>query len=291
MLACLPLLLFFTAPAEAADSKVDADTVLARARHAYRLAPAYRAEGMVTSHIIDADKGRETTLSGRFTMQLGRPRLYRITWSQQVDSLPSREGAVWNAGEGPRLLQAEADTCSALADDRLALAAATGVSMGVANFIPHLFFDLGKDTDSLSRLKEATYETDAEMDGRTCHVIRGTASDTITVRLWIDASTYEIRRIENAFGGSPRIDLTPEDEAEALRAAGREVNEANRRAVRSALAKARAALGNVKGRTIQEHRGIDMIGVPGEDSYEVPLPEGVMMVEGLSDTADLKESP
>ena len=289
MLWCLlPCLL---APSAPADTEHDVDTILARVRHAYRLAPAYRSEGTVTSHIIEADEGRETTITGRFTLQLGRPRLYRITWSQQIDPFPAEEGAVWNAGDGARLWLAGPGTCSTMTDDRVALASATGVSMGVANFIPHLFFDLGEGTDPLGRLTGPEHETDTEIDGHPCHVIKATLSDAITVRLWVDAATHELRRIENAFGGTPRLDLTPEEEEETLRAMGSEINEENRRELRAAMARARAALGNVRGKTVQDHRRIDMVGVPERASYEVALPEGVNATNSLPAAAAEEASP
>jgi hypothetical protein len=279
----LPCLLTITvAPAFGRQGASDDDPIqlLAQVRRAYRVAPAYRSEGTVTSHIIDPDKGTETTLSGDFTMQLGRPRLYRITWSQEVEPLPAQVGAVWNAGEGPRLLLNGPGTCSTMTDDRLALAAATGVSMGAANFIPHLFFDLGENTDPLDRLSDVVRETEGEVDGRTCHILRGTMSDTITVRMWIDQETLEIHRIESSFSGAPTMKMSAEDEARALKSMGSELTEENRQRLRQAMAQARKSLGNVRGKTSQEHKRIDLIGVPDPASFEVALPEDVKVIEG-----------
>jgi hypothetical protein len=49
------------------------------------------------------------------------------------------------------------------------------------------------------------------------------------------------------------------------------------------MARARAALGDIRGKTVQEHRRIDLVGVPDPASFKVALPDGVTLEEGPSE--------
>src|SRR6185503_1188748 len=77
-----------------------------------------------------------------------------------------------------------------------AIAGATGVSGGAAHTIPVLLLGKAIGGRRITEMEAATRIGDAELDGVTCFRVTGTLATT-AITLWIDASTFLVRRIDS----------------------------------------------------------------------------------------------
>jgi hypothetical protein len=132
-----------------------------------------------------------------FSLRLGRPNLYRVTWTGtatggQVDR------AVWNSGEGPHVYSAARNAYVREKVDSSVFAVQAGVSNGLTRGLPPLFFGL----ESSFELANATLKGSESVDGDTCWVISG--SDQIARRtLWISQRDLVVRRHRWSYAPTP----------------------------------------------------------------------------------------
>lgn len=233
--------------------------ILGAVREAYRTASSYEATGKAITRVIQPAEGTETSIGATFTIKLGRPSLYRITWTQQLDFEEKLEGAVWNDGEGPRLYLSQAGTTAELPSDEVALSAATGASLGAAHLVPSLFYSWVSSGNLLDRLDNVRVEGRETVNDEPCHIVAGEIEGGIGYRLWISTNAPVVVQLENTLGGSASThgvpESTPEQEERALKALSMEDTPENRQLIRARLEKARALMSTVRGTMRQLHHG------------------------------------
>lgn len=265
--------------AQAADqSPPDPVLLLQRVKDHYRSASTYAAEGKALTRILQPDSGTEIAVGVSFRMWLGRPGLYRIEWTEHRNLGRTESGAVWNDGDGPHLYLGASGAYTRMISDPIALAAATGVSLGVAHTIPNLFFGFRETTSLIDALQSPVLETSAVIDETPCYVVAASLPSGLEYRLWISEREPILVQVENLLGGSSETDAvpasTPEQEEQALRALGLEDTEANRERIRSSLQHARELMKQVRGTARQLHQNIRMSLPLATETFAFPVPEG-----------------
>lgn len=282
-----PLLLGLVLTTGVRAAPPEASDLLEQVRLRYRSAPSYRANGKAITRILDTTAGTESTIGVSFSIVLARPDLYRVAWTQHMSLAQSAPGAVWNDGDGPRLYQGAAATVTRMEDDRMALSAATGVSMGTAYTIPSLFFGLGEGANLFERLKDVGVDGEEEAAGIRCHVVSGKLPTGVAYRFWISVDHHYLVQIENTLGGPASQtaipESTPEQLTKALAGMGLEDTEDNRNRVRGLLNRAREILTSVRGTARQLHQEIVM-GMPlGPEDFVYRVPDGTRESQRLGD--------
>ena len=174
----------------------------AKAVEVYTTCTSYRDSGEVVLVWDGSATNRPRTFRRPFATGFIRPLLFRfescLSFEEGKPESGWRKYNVWRDREGawslpPGLRNATPERADSL---ELALAGATGVSLGSAFRIPFLLLDEGPQP---IRVTEATsYAGTEEVNGNECFVLRrakegsGTAQD---VTLWIDRQSLLIRRV------------------------------------------------------------------------------------------------
>jgi hypothetical protein len=137
----------------------------------------------------------------RFSMRLGRPGLYRITWATRVPAGRAGEpavvpdddigDAVWNPGDGPYVYSSFRNAYVKAQDDPSVLSVEAGVSNGLTRGIPRVFLRL---ESWFADLASPTLDGIEDVEGESCWVISGPTRDTERRTLWISRDRLVIRR-------------------------------------------------------------------------------------------------
>ena len=261
------------------SSPPDPARLIQQVNNHYRSAATYRAEGKALTRILQPESGTETAVGVSFRMWLGRPGLYRIEWTEHRNLGKTESGAVWNDGDGPYLYLGTSGGYTRMSSDPIALAAATGVSLGVAHTIPSLFFEFRDTTGLLDRLQSPVLEASEVVDETPCHVVAASLPSGLEYRLWISKDEPILIQVENLLGGSSETDAvpesTPEQEVQALRALGLDDTEANRDRIRASLQQARELMKQIRGTAKQLHQDIRMSVPLATEAFAFQVPEGV----------------
>ena len=178
-----------------------AHVLLARCALAYARAHRYRDRGENRAgreaiHFITAfDRS-----TGDFRFEF-KSRSWGTRWNRYV---------VWRRNGATKrwwTIDPQVDTGSSLA---IGLAGATGISSGVAHFVPRLLLPDEVGGRAITNATGLQLLPDDVHEGRRCYRV-GTAGDGT---YWIDAETWLLRRIEALGGGvfySPELDAPIED--------------------------------------------------------------------------------
>ena len=193
-------------------------------------------------------------LKHTFSIKLAKPNLYCIEWEQKVHESFSNTGAVWSVnGEEHFLFNAGQKTSPK--NRKSALAAATGVSGGVANTIPPFFFD---EQSAILRVLPVNILNEEQIDGDRCYVISGRLTG-ITMNFWISKESFLIRQTKQIFDGElkfPEMELSDTELKEGLEAMGEEVTEQKIEELKKTMEKAKKQIPNLKGTITEIHRDI-----------------------------------
>ena len=167
----------------------EAREIMNRMAEVYLTCSAYRDKGTVLTTSFYA--GDTDTEEVRFMTAFVRPDRFRFEFVEDSDRY-----IVHSDSSGTRTWW----DLTGLDEEEsldLALAGATGVSMGAAHTIPSLLLN-EKDSHRLTDLTELTLLPDEKLGGVLCHRIEGKNWRGDTESLWIDKTTYLLRRIDEA---------------------------------------------------------------------------------------------
>ncbi len=158
--------------------------------------------------------GKVTT----FSVRLAKPDLYRIEWSQMISDSFTQKGAAWCSGQGDFLWLAGKKQPIPGGMD-MALAAATGVSGGVASTLPPVFFQ--RQTNALKSLQNLSLLPEEKIGDDLCYVVSGDLNGQ-TMIYWI-TKDYSLKQRKLVLGGAMKIpEMTDEDVKKALSMTGQE---------------------------------------------------------------------
>jgi hypothetical protein len=170
----------------------------------YAALSSFTASGQVVSEVTPAGGGKATTTKHTFTINLARPEFYRITWTNAIAPGVIMRGAAWCAGDGHKVLNA--GKVGTHLNREMALAAATGVSGGVAHTVPSMFF---KD-DPLAlvpSLKNPILLPEERVGADACYVVAADRPlDKVT--LWITKKDGLLKKVQTKTGAGPRQETT-----------------------------------------------------------------------------------
>ena len=235
--------------------------LLTRAGARYHAMRTYASEGVVTSRLVRA--GRELVTETAFTMRLGKPRFYLLTWTFRGFGR-ERSGAVWNTGQGAHLYLSHLNAYARQRDDWVALSAAHGASGGAVGELPYLFF---KGKDVLTELAEARVEQVDYLRGEACYVISGASQISRRHVVWISRDRLLLLKIQRSFSrlSGPRTadavasQMGEAHLAKAIGEIGADVTEQDKTKLRRLLTRMKrvlAAVTDIDGDITQTHTAI-----------------------------------
>ncbi len=205
--ACI-FALFCTTGIFGQDAKPDPKAIVDQALEAYQSLDTLRVSGEAFADMKMAQGNFK--MRNSFTMRLGRPDKFLVSWKPKDEMPMMPSGAVWNAGDGPFLFMGSGNVYTPMSDNTMAIAAATGVSTGAANTMPSLFF-AGTDGFApgvLTMLKDYQYSGEETLGNEACHVVTASSSVSKAHTLWISKDRHILLKHQYAMGGenSPDAD-------------------------------------------------------------------------------------
>ena len=218
-------------------------------------------------------------MESEFSVKLAKPDFYRVEWEGQ-SGLAKSKGAAWSSGDGDFLFMEMGQTKYAKMKSReLALASATGLSGGVANTMPQIFF---RGTASLLNIfKNATRGDDESIDGEDCYVLTGNAMG-LKVLLWINKNNYLIKQKQQVLGGNLEIPEMSEDKmAEGLKQLGGKPSAAQKAQIKDAVKNVRALTSQMKGTMTETYENIEINKPVAKDDFSYEVPPGTKLSSSL----------
>ncbi|HEV2693983.1 MAG TPA: hypothetical protein VG347_13900, partial [Verrucomicrobiae bacterium] len=188
---------FVTLPARSADASTNAPTgpgaaeIAKQSSAKYASLTSYSDEGVTISTL-----GKTIAKSYLFTLKLARTDLYQIVW-RQGDEI---KGAAWSAGNGDSLWMGNGFEPKQFKNKDQTLAAATGISGGVAGNLPGTFFNM--NWGGLLRTHQADFirAPDDKVGDVDCFVLTYAAGGHANT-VWIGQQDYLIHQVENDTSG------------------------------------------------------------------------------------------
>ncbi|MEO5803998.1 MAG: hypothetical protein ABIR24_10750, partial [Verrucomicrobiota bacterium] len=232
-----------------------------------------------TSEEFKKAMSKPQRMESEFSVKLAKPDFYRVEWQGQT-GLAQSKGAAWSSGDGDFLFLDMGQTKYARMKTReLALASATGLSGGVANTMPQIFF---RGSASLLNLfKNATRGDDATIDGKDCFVLTGNAMG-LKVLLWIDKSNYLIKQKQQVLGGNLEMPEMSEDKMEeGIKQIGGKPNAAQKAQMKDAMKNARALTSQMKGTMTETYQHIEINKPVSKDEFNYEVPAGTKLSASL----------
>jgi hypothetical protein len=169
-----------------------AEEILGRMAKAYAECKTYRDSGVVRT-VIRRDEG-DLEEELQFDTAFVRPGRFRFVYSEQASG-SAASYIVWRQDGDVRSWCRFARSAEPPKSLNLALAAATGVSQGVAHVIPALLLPKEIGGRKLTHLTEVWRIEDAEADDVPCFRVEGLYADS-PMTIWIDKATHLVRRID-----------------------------------------------------------------------------------------------
>jgi outer membrane lipoprotein-sorting protein len=186
------------------SGEMPAGDILRKSAEKYKSLKTYSDTGSVRSEVVY--NGSRISVDISFKILMKKPDLYLITWSQKSSMIPvPQKSAVWNDGQQAYLYISTMRAFSKLPNAKFGLASSAGISDGITNFIPSLFFEFFYKSDSfIKKLKKPKVSGTEFLDGDECYVITASASFTKKITLWISKSTFLIRKSSKEIAGSEK---------------------------------------------------------------------------------------
>jgi len=278
--------------ASACGQETDARAILKSTAENYAGLPAFRATGQAGMTMQGAPVGFGGTnpfSNVTFSIALKKPGSYRIVWQQGGGPRGRSESAVWNAGDGAYLCMGIVGSYTRLGRDEMAISGATGISAGVAQEVPALFFSDLELGWTFAGLQDPELVGSEKIGDEDCHVIRGEVPSIGSETVWISKkrnllirSKTEFTRTEEDFTAPD--ELTDAELDEAAEAMGLAAGDEARRRIREIMERARNRMRTspIKGleRTIR-YTEIETGGDLGAADLTYTVPEGTVLRDGL----------
>lgn len=259
-------------------SKSPASEILRMMSVTYGGISSLTASGNVVTEIVPTDGSATTTLKKTFTINLARPEFYRITWTDESMPQGHRQGAAWNAGDGHKTLVA--GKVGTLLTREMALAAATGVSGGVASTMPHLFFKDDRN-NPVTSLSKPTLLSDEMVGSETCYVVAADQG-TGNVKLWITKKDFLLKKMlsklppaSSAAMEKPTAveEFSDETARKTLKSLGQDSSPEAVEKMKKTIAKSRRRMGSFSSTTTTTFEAIRVNEVMIKEDFEYSVPK------------------
>ena len=258
---------------------VDGADVMRKALEHYQRLRSYSAQGMTISHLITGKI--DMIIESTFSIKLGRPMLYNISWSQNQPSMVSPRSAVWNAGQGPYLYMGMMKAYAKQANDELALGAATGISGGAANTIPSIFFPR---SGILSQMTDLKFERLESIAGESCYVLSGRSPVSTRHTFWISRERLLFLKMEYSLGTPSKIEVAEATDAqidEAIKMMGAEPTKERRERMRAMMRAPMRIVAKLRGKITEIHADILTDAALAAKDFEYTVPTGTKLIDSL----------
>lgn len=272
------------------------DEILQKSRTAYEKLESYQAEGEVISHIINGEikaKARYT-----FVMQLKKPNLYRVTWTQKIDGVmvDGQAGAVWNDGTQAYVYMGIMKAYSKVISDEMALASGAGISGGVMHTVLPLFFPAIIDKEQHGQflhLVQPDLKGMEKVGGDNCYVISGSSQRSKRETYWISSTDFLLRKSSRSYeppdtkpGGESdeSLEMSEKQLRQTAEVMGMEATPENIQAMKEMIERAMLMAKDIdiQGESIEYYRQTSSLDLPTKGFVFVP-PEGTVLKKFLFD--------
>ena len=244
---------------ESAHGGPTSSEVVERARATYRSLENYSDTGVVTVK-YEVNGTQNPGVRVEFKIKLKKPGQYSISWVQSGGNMLDQTFSLWRLGERPHL--AIGDEVQWFEGDEQATFATAGISYGIAQVVPGLFFD--RESAELNIFRDSILVADLPLseviDGEKCFEIVVQSATFGRVSVYIREKDYLVRRVVRTIDNRSNIEVVePSDEElkEALREAGLEINQSNLSKLRSILKKDEAEMSIQTMVITEDHCGQD----------------------------------
>lgn len=261
--------------------------VLEEVAAAYNKMDTYKAEGTAK---IDMDTGAtKMDMETSFSIELKKPNLYRISWTQKNDKMPgiTQAGAVWSDGTQPYLYMEILHAYSKMQSDDFALGAASGCSGGAAMTMPSLFLSVFKQSQMpLARLIAPKIEATENIDGEDCYVVSGPSSISEKETFWISKSRHIILKCSRSLvppkGHFEIPEMTDKQIEETVRNMGMKVTDENKKNMRERMTQMAQSMKAIKinGTSTEVYRNLSSPSLKKGDFIFTP-PKDAKLKESL----------
>ena len=202
-----------------------------------------------------------------FSVRLAKPNLYRIEWSQNITAGYTNTGAAWSAGNGDFLLLG-GKTQPIEGGMDMALAAATGVSGGVANTLPSVFFQ--RQTNWLKSLSNLALLPQEQVGKDLCYVLSGELNGVKLV-LWV-SSDYRLKQKRQVLGGQMKMpEVSDEDMKKTLKQLGQDASPEALERMKETMKSMMAMTTNAKGSITEKYETSELNPVVRKETFDHEL--------------------
>jgi outer membrane lipoprotein-sorting protein len=176
--------------------EIEAGELLRAMAETYAACESYRDSGTVTT-VFFTDRGKRT-VRRPFTTAFVRPDRFRYEFRDRAGEDELHRYLVWRDGDDVRTWWDVRPGVQQPGSLVYALAGATGVSGGSAHMVPSLLSPDEMTPALVSGLRDLQVLEDAWLGSARCHRVSGSlpGGRPATMRLWIDAESRLLRRIE-----------------------------------------------------------------------------------------------
>lgn len=211
------------------------------------------------------------TMTMDFTVRVARPELYHVAWSQQIAPGQLNKGAAWSAGNGFFLLLGDKKVMQQI-DLNLGLASATGVSSGVANTLPSMFFQ--RPSSLLALLRNIAQFPDETISGEDCYVVTGEAAGQ-KITLWITRA-FLVKQKRHTLGGTVTLPaFRDEDVKSGLEQAGQKATSESAEQFKKLAQLMQNVSSQMKGSITETYENIQVNQPLSRESFAQALPPTV----------------
>jgi len=253
------------------DDKLSADIILKKSAAKYKSLKTYSDTGTIQSEVVY--NGIRNSINISFKILMQKPDLYLISWSQTNSMIPiPQNSTIWSTGKQTYRYINTLRAFSKLPNAKYGLAASAGISNGITNFIPSLFFEFFYNSNSFfSKLINPELIKIEQIDGDECYVINSSSSFSKKITLWISKSTLLIRKSKKLLSSSiktPTENPQKKEEKSLFNLSSRKNNASEKKT------------NELNGFAIETHNNISFPELQHKD-FDFKIPKGAVLKQSL----------
>ena len=196
---------------QAGTDRPSASDLMQQVESKYKSMKSYTSSGEVVIDLPVGDGKRRQQQRLAFLIRMTRAGRFLIQWDQTLPDGRTNRSAMWGDINNEKVMVTPLDGGKPVEVDRYVSFAMMGAtSVGVAQTIPPIFFDLPGQPPMSSWLIEPTYEKEETIEGDDCYVVSGWYGPLKRV-YWVSKKTLLIRQQRQVFGdGTQPPEMTDE---------------------------------------------------------------------------------
>lgn len=255
----------------------DPQKIIDETRAIYQAMKSFSSDVTVSWDGTFSGQPHKSLVQGK--IRLLKPDFYNILWTNRSPGPGgSGKGVVWNSGKGPFMYTGYTYTSSNT--NEVNLSTATGVSSGIVNTVPAIFYSL--KADQLAGLKDIKFKGTEIVNGTDCYVLEGETGQGPKV-FWISQGDNLLiktqHNVDTQTMDISKFDLSDEEIKKSLMEMGEPVTSQNIEGMKRMMqfSKKTMAQSNMKGTEIETYSNIQINPAIEQGALEYKVPAGVAL--------------